>query len=93
MQNLEAGEKKKGRYTIEFKDLDPNVEYKFGASTLVNGKVISKLLNSKTKKENQKDKEKEKDMVHQFSSEESNTSSNGSLVKRVKSINPENPED
>ena len=87
MQNLEAGEKKKGRYTIEFKDLDPNIEYKFGASTLVNGKVISKLLNSKTKKE------KEKDMVHQFSSEESNTSSNGSLVKRVKSINPENPED
>ena len=63
MQNLEAGEKKKGRYTIEFKDLDPNVEYKFGASTLVNGKVISKLLNSKTKKENQKDKEKDKDMV------------------------------
>ena len=89
MQNLEAGEKKKGRYTIEFKDLDPNIEYKFGASTLVNGKGISKLLNSKTKKEKQKDK----DMVHQFSSEESNTNPNGTLVKRVKSNNPENPED
>merc|ERR1712053_9282 len=33
MKNLEAGEKKKSRYTIEFKDLDPNIEYKFGAST------------------------------------------------------------
>ena len=89
MQNLEAGEKEKGRYTIEFKDLDPNIEYKFGASTLINGKVISKLFNSKTKKDNQKDK----DMVHQFSSEEPNRNSNCTLVKRVKSINPENPED